>query len=63
MSEGANPRLVGPPATTSREQAMREFRQRQAQRRREISVRKRKLAAALKAGDMAAVRVIGPLYE
>ena len=63
MSESAYPRPVGPPATTSREQAMREFQQRQMQRRKEIRARKKRLEAALKSGDAKALRELGPLYE
>ena len=63
MSEGAYPRPVNNFPAVDGDKLKREFQERQRQRRKEIRERKRKLAAALAAGDMAALRAIGPLYE
>jgi hypothetical protein len=63
MSDGAYPRPVNNFPAVDGEKLKREFQERQRQSRKEIRERKRKLEATVKAGDMAAVRAIGPLYQ
>jgi hypothetical protein len=63
MSEGAYPTPIHDHGHVDGEKLKREFAERQKRRAAEIREWKRKRDAALKAGDMQAVRRLGPRYS